>query len=88
MICFVASFDARFHCLSYVCADDIGFGYVKSMQRSGTDAIRTQIQPSKLKLKKLNLYIVKIQRENMATRVSSYLPKGGHSATKTELKII
>ena len=31
---------------------------------------------------------LQIQREHMFNRVSSYFPKGGHSATKTELKII
>ena len=71
------------------------------MQRSGTKAIRTQIQPSKPKQK-----ITKItnsqntkrtygksnenlsQREHMVNQVSSCFPKGGHSATQTELKII
>ena len=28
----------------------------------------------------------KIQQEQMANRVGSYFPKGGHSATQTELK--
>ena len=36
--------------------------------------------------KYLILQIVKIQREHMVNRVSSYFPKGGHSATETELK--
>ena len=36
----------------------------------------------------LYLQIVKIQREHMDNRVRSYFPKGGHSATETELKII
>ena len=58
------------------------------MQRSGTEAIRTQIQPSKLKGRKLILQIVKIQREHMVNRVSSYFQNGGHSATETELKMI
>ena len=55
----------------------------------------TQIQPSKpnpaLKTKtgnKLKIQIVKVQREHMVNRVSSYFPKGGHSVTQTELKII
>ena len=39
------------------------------MQRSGTEAIRTQIQPSKPK----RGIIGKIQREHMVNRVSSYL---------------
>ena len=30
------------------------------------------------------LKIVKIQKEHMVNRVSSYFPKGGHSATETE----
>ena len=58
------------------------------MQRSGTEAIRTQIQPSKPKRKIINITIVKIQREQMVNRVGSYFQKGGHSATETELKII
>ena len=29
-----------------------------------------------------------IQREHMVNRVSSFFPKGGHSATETEVKII
>ena len=59
------------------------------MQRSGNEAIRTQIQPSKPKQE-----ITKItnshntQREHMVNRVSSYFSKGGHSATQTTLKII
>ena len=52
---------------------------VKSMHRSGTEAIMTQIQPSKPKWEILQ--IIKIQREHMANRLSSYFPKGGHSAT-------
>ena len=56
------------------------------MQRSGTETIRTQIQPSKLSRKITNITNVKIQREYMVNRVSSYFPKGGHSATETELK--
>ena len=66
----------------------IGKKKVKSMQRSGTEAFRTQIQPSKSKRKKLLLRKVRIQREQMVNRVSSYYRKGGHSATKTKLKII
>ena len=58
------------------------------MQRSGTEAIRTQIQPSKPKRKKLILQKVRKQREQMVNRVSSYYTKGGHSANKTEQKII
>ena len=51
------------------------------MQRSGTEAIRTKIQPSKP-----NREITKKYREHMVNRVSRYFPKGGHSATQTELK--
>ena len=29
----------------------------------------------------------KIQRKQMANRVGSYFPKGGHPATQTELKV-
>ena len=62
---------------------------VKRMQRSGTEAIGTQIKPLKPK-RGNNKMTVKIQREHMVNQVSSYFPKGGHSdsATKTELKII
>ena len=38
--------------------------------------------------KQLILQIIKIQREHMVNRVSRYFPKGGHSATETELKVI
>ena len=58
------------------------------MQRSGTEVIRTQIQPSKPKREITYITIVKIQSGHMVNRVSSYFPKGGHSATETELKII
>ena len=61
---------------------------VKSMQRTGTEASRIQIQPSNQKREKLLLQIIKIQKEQMVNRVSNYFPKGGHSATQTELKII
>ena len=33
------------------------------------------------------MQIDKIQLVQMANRVSSYFPKGGHSATKPELKV-
>ena len=72
---------------------DIAFGVlcrylveVNSMQK--TEAIRTQIQPSKPKREITNITNSEIQREHMFNRVSSYFPKGGHSATETELKII
>ena len=60
---------------------------VKFMQRSGTEAIRTIIQPSKLKRE--ITYITNSQntkRKHMVNQVSSYFPKGGYSATATELK--
>ena len=55
------------------------------MQRSGTEAIRTQIQPSKPKREITNITNSQKQREHMVNRVSSYFPKGGHSATETDL---
>ena len=61
------------------------------MQRSGTKESRTQIKssPQNQNGKYLTLQIVKIQRRTHGhTRVSSYFPKGGHSATETELEII
>ena len=59
---------------------------VRSMQRSGTKAIRTQIQPSKPKLEITYIQLVKLQRKHVVNRISSYFPKDGHSATETELK--
>ena len=58
------------------------------MQRSGTEAIRTQIQPSKSKREINNSTDSQNTKGNMVNRVSSYFPKGGHSATETDLKII
>ena len=57
---------------------------VKIMQRSGTEAIRTQLQLSKPKPEIANI----TNSQNMVNRVSSFFPKGGHSATETELRII
>ena len=59
----------------------------KSVQRPGSEATRTQVQPSKPKREITKIQIV-IQREHMVNRMSSYFPKGGHSATPTEIKII
>ena len=56
---------------------------VKCMHKSGTEAIRTQLQPSKPKRKMTN-----ITNSHYTKRVSSYFPKGSHSAIETELKII
>ena len=58
---------------------------VKSKQRSGTEAIRTQIQPLKPKRE-----ITKLtnSQKHMVNLLSSYFPKGGHSATESEPKII
>ena len=56
------------------------------MQRSGTEAIITQIQPLKPKWEITYITIVKIQREQMVNQVSSYVPKSGHLATETALK--
>ena len=58
------------------------------MQRSGTEAIRPKSSPQNQNKKQLKLVKVKIQREHLVNRASSYFPKGGHSATQTELKII
>ena len=59
------------------------------MQRSGTEAIRTQIQHSKPKREIANITNSQnTKRTYMVNRMSSYFPKGRHSATETELKII
>ena len=52
------------------------------MQRSGTEATRKQLQPPKPKRLITYKKVVKIQREHMVNRVSSYFPKGDHSATR------
>ena len=57
------------------------------MQQSGTEAITTQIQLSKPKREITNITKNQNTREHMVNRVSSYFPKGGHSATETELKM-
>ena len=49
----------------------------KTMQIPGTEAVRSNIQPSKPNGIYLQLQIVKIQREHMVNRVSSSFPKGG-----------
>ena len=58
----------------------------KSRQRSGSEAIRTQIMPSKPKRK-----LTKIENSHYTKRTygqssEQLYPKGGHSATQTELK--
>ena len=45
---------------------------VTSKKRSGTDAIRTQIQSSKQNGKKLKLQIVRIQNEQVVNRVTAF----------------
>ena len=58
------------------------------MQRSRTDAIRAQLQHSKPKREITNITNSQnTKRTYMVNRVSSFFPKGGHSATETELKI-
>ena len=54
------------------------------MQRSGTEAIRTQLQPSKPKREIIN--ITNSQNTKMVNRLGSHFPKVGHSATETEIK--
>ena len=55
------------------------------MQRSGTEAVRTQIQPSKPKRVITNITNSQNTKRHMVYRVSSYFPKDGHSATQTEI---
>ena len=61
---------------------------VQSIQRSGTEAIRTQIQPSKPKMEITKITNSKNTNEHMVNRVSSYFQKGDDSASQTELKAI
>ena len=55
------------------------------MQRSGTKAIRTQIQPSKPKRKITNIRNSQNTKTHIVNRENSYFPKGGHSTTEIEL---
>ena len=50
---------------------------VKSMQRSGTEAIRTQIKPSKPK-REVSKITNSQNTKNMVNRVSSYFPNVGN----------
>ena len=59
-----------------------------AMTRNWCNQIPRQISPSKPKREINELQIVKIQRAHMVNRVSNSFPKGGHSATQTEQKII
>ena len=63
---------------SDVCTTFVGVVKVKRMQRSGTEAIRTQIQPLKTKREITNITNSQNTREHMVNRVSSYFPKDGH----------
>ena len=57
------------------------------MQISRTEAIRTQIEPSNPLWEITNITNShNYKREHMVNRISSYFPKGSHSATETELK--
>ena len=59
---------------------------VKSIQRSGIEAIRTQLQPSKHKREITNITNSQIQREHMVNRVSSYFPKDGSLSNRNRTK--
>ena len=59
---------------------------LKSMQRSGTKAIRTQIQPSKPAREITKITNSQNTKRTYGQRVSSYFPKGGHSATQNRNK--
>ena len=61
---------------------------LRRVQRSGTEAIKTQIQPSKPKREITNITNTSSQNINMVNQVRSLFPKDGHSATETEQKVI
>ena len=61
---------------------------VKRIQRSGTEAIKTQFQPSKSKREITNITNSQNTKRTNGQPSKQLFPKGGHSATKTELKII
>ena len=58
------------------------------MQKPGNEAIRTQIQPSKPTREITKINSQNTKRTYGQPRVSSPFPRGGHSATQTELKLI
>ena len=58
------------------------------MQRSRTEAIRSQFQPSKPKREITNITISKNTKRTYGQPSEKLFPKGGHSATETELKIL
>ena len=62
-------------------ADTIFFLCYLYVQDQGHKIVRTQIPPSKPKRETTE--ITYIQREHTVKRVSSYFPKGGHSAIQT-----
>ena len=59
---------------------------VKSMQRSGTEATRAQIQTSKPKRDITNITNKQNTKRTYGQPNEQLFPKGGHSATETELK--
>ena len=61
---------------------------VKSMQRSGTEAIRTQIQPSKPKREIIDITNSQNTKRTYGQPSEQLFPKSGHSATDIKLKII
>ena len=56
------------------------------MQKSGTEAIRTKIQPSKPKRATTNITNSHKTKRTYGQLSEQLFPKGGHSATETELK--
>ena len=56
------------------------------MQRSGTEAIRTQIQPSKPKREVTKITNSQNTKRSYGQPSGGYFPKGGQSATQIELK--
>ena len=60
---------------------------VKSIQRSGTEAIRTQIQPSKPKREITKIKNSQNTKRTYGQRSEQLLSKSGHSATQNRTKI-
>ena len=59
---------------------------VKQMQKSGTEAIRTQLQPSKSKREITKITNSQNTKKHVVKRLSSSFPKGGHSAIENHNK--
>ena len=59
---------------------------IKNMQISGNETIRTQLQPSNATREITKITNSQNKKRTYGQPSEQYFPKGGHSATQTELK--